>query len=296
MIKLNGAPIKITNFPNGEIKIDTTDVTVSLARATVVELKFENNSDLFNLMLVKKFLDEMYPNRPITLHIPYFPYERMDRTEGQVVFTLKYVASFINSLNFAEVIIHEPHSDVVTALLDRVKVVNSTIALFKKYFNSLTDARKARPIYIVCPDAGAQKRYSKQLKGMPFSILVMNKTRDFNTGEILSTELIGDIPTESFDAFILDDLCSRGGTFVACAKAIREKAPNCREITLVVSHCEDTILHGEILKRNCDKSSEINKVVTTDSIFNKANTSFIRGVTQNLAYEKLCLMEVWDWS
>ena len=56
---------------------------------------------------------------------------------------------------------------------------------------------------------------------------------------------------------IRDDICSYGGTFVAAAKELR--ARGVESITLVVTHCENNILKGEVF-------DYIDKVITTDSI------------------------------
>ena len=61
---------------------------------------------------------------------------------------------------------------------------------------------------------------------------------------------------------IVDDSCSRGGTFFHSAKALKEAGA--KEIALYVSLCENTILEGEIF--NCGL---IDKVFTTPSLVHK---------------------------
>ena len=64
------------------------------------------------------------------------------------------------------------------------------------------------------------------------------------------------------DVLIIDDICSRGGTFFYAAKALKEAGA--KNIYLYVTHCENTILEGELL--TCGL---IEKVYTTNSIFTK---------------------------
>ena len=64
------------------------------------------------------------------------------------------------------------------------------------------------------------------------------------------------------DVLIIDDICSRGGTFYHSAKALKEAGA--KNIYLYISHCENTILEGELLT-----SGLIEKVYTTNSIFTK---------------------------
>ena len=61
---------------------------------------------------------------------------------------------------------------------------------------------------------------------------------------------------------IVDDICSRGGTFYHSAKKLKELGAN--KIYLYISHCENTILEGDLLT-----SGLIEKVFTTNSIFTK---------------------------
>ena len=60
----------------------------------------------------------------------------------------------------------------------------------------------------------------------------------------------------------MDDISSRGGTFYFSAKKLKELGA--KEIYLYISHCENTILEGEVLS-----SGLIKKVFTTNSIFTK---------------------------
>ncbi|NRW37660.1 ribose-phosphate pyrophosphokinase [Clostridium beijerinckii] len=201
-------------------------------------------------------MDEL--NIKCNLIIPYMPYSRMDRTEGFTVFTLKHLCRLINNLNFEEVSIYEPHSDVCVALLDRVKVINMSAILAKDLLEKVED--KNDSVYLVYPDAGAAKRYGKQIEYE--KILTANKERDFKTGFINKLEINGIVESKNFKAIIVDDLCSKGGTFILTAKKLKEMGAT--EIYLVVTHCEDTIFDGEILKTDL-----ITKVFTTNSILSK---------------------------
>ena len=258
MIKVNGEKLKITKFPNGESLIKNEGILkdVGIFEDTVeMTVKFENDEDLLHMMFIKKHLDEM--NLDTILKIPYLPYSRMDRTEGENIFTLKYICSLINSLNFKKVIVYEPHSDVSVALIDRCEVVNSTLELLKvvtKKLNLNTED------YVFFPDKGAEKRYSKHVKG--FNLLTGIKERDFSTGYIKKLDIVGEKPGKDFRVVILDDLCSRGGTFILSANKLKELGA--KEIYLVVTHCEDTIFDGNILDTDL-----INKVYTTNSILSR---------------------------
>ena len=108
------------------------------------------------------------------------------------------------------------------------------------------------------PDEGAMKRYSGMID-VPFAFGI--KKREWKTGQIKGLDVSGEIDRVSGSKIlIVDDICSRGGTFYHSAKRLKEL--NASDIYLYVSHCENTILEGDILD-----SGLIRKVYTTDSIF-----------------------------
>ena len=63
---------------------------------------------------------------------------------------------------------------------------------------------------------------------------------------------------------IIDDICSKGGTFYYAAKALKELGA--RNIYLYVTHCEKTITSGNIYYGN-----EIAQIFTTNSIWRDGN-------------------------
>lgn len=255
MIYFNNERVEIKKFPNGESLIHSENLKLR-SDDNEIKVYFDNDEDITHLIFLKSHLDELKVK--CNLIIPYMPYSRMDRTEGIAVFTLKYLCKLINSLQFESVTIYEPHSDVCTALLDRVKVVNMSKMLVEKLLKELIDEEK--DIYLVYPDAGAAKRYGKQIDYE--KILTANKERDFKTGFIKKLEINGNIESKSFKAIIVDDLCSKGGTFMLTASKLKEMGA--AEIYLVVTHCENTVFQGELLAGDL-----ITKIYTTNSILSK---------------------------
>lgn len=256
MIKLNGKEIDFGQFPNGEICVKRLDLRRLIHRdeANQIFFKYENDGDFFKLGLIKNMLDE-WECKPI-LTIAYMPYSRQDRLESGNAFTLKYVSQLINDMKFSLVFVNEPHSDVTPALLNNVRIELLTTKIFNKHYAEIGKMGFNPYIDAVCfPDAGAQKRYKKafnyryQLVGM--------KERDSITGQVKDLTIYGDCQAKN--VVIIDDLCSYGGTFVAAAKALKDKGAN--QVYLVVAHCEKSILKGNI--PNCGL---IDKVFTTNSI------------------------------
>ena len=178
----------------------------------------------------------------------------MDRTKSKnEAFTLKYFAKFINALNFEAVYIYDIHSNVGVALIDRV---------FELYpsdkVNAVIKKEKIDTLYF--PDEGSVKRYSDKFN-KPFVFGMKN--RDWKTGQILGLDVLGNTDLiKDKTILIVDDICSRGGTFYHSAKKLKELGAG--KIYLFVTHCENTILEGDILT-----SGLIEKVYTTNSIFTK---------------------------
>lgn len=259
MIILNDYKVEFNKFPNGETNVDKNTILVMPYNNII--FKYEDDSDLIKLMLIKRHLDEQFI-KACNLTILYMPYSRQDRTEGKSVFTLKYVCEFINSLHFAIVNIDEPHSDVTPALLDRCVIeYPTTILLNEAILESGFDRGKD---YIFYPDAGAQKRYSSKNPG--FKEIVGFKKRNFQTGKIESLQVVGAENLCNSNVIIVDDLCSKGGTFMLSAKKLKEIGA--AKIYLVVTHCEETILEGDVLN-----SPLIEKVFTTGSIITDPHMS-----------------------
>lgn len=255
MIKLNGVQLTEKTFPNGESLIDGGEIFRVRDEWNHILFKYESDADLIKLMLVKNHLDESYQS--CDLEITYMPYSRMDRVEGDSVFTLKYICEFINQLNFRVVYVHEAHSDVTAALLNNVKVLNTTREL-------LTDIKRKigfdwEKDYIFYPDSGAAKRYGSLSER---NELIGFKKRDFATGNISSLQVIGEMEPGR-KVIIVDDLSSRGGTFMYAASELKKIGAG--DIYLVVAHCEYTIFDGHI-----PESDLIKKVYTTDSIISES--------------------------
>lgn len=246
MILFNNEVVQFHHFPNGETYFDNNFFSKRYSTLNVVTLKYETDDDLFRLLLIKEAM-----SFPCTLRVTYFPYSRMDREEFYP-FTLKFVAKFINSMGWEKVIIYEPHSDVLPALLDRVKVVEITASALMK---SKINIELGLDHQICYPDVGAFKRYSESFKTS--DPLVGFKRREFETGKIVSLNISG-VRTTS-NVAIVDDLCSKGGTFVLAAEKL--KAMGFEKIMLVVAHCENTIFDGKVFS-----SGLIDSVLTTDSI------------------------------
>lgn len=202
---------------------------------------YDSDSELFTLRcLVDTIRDVKGPYKAIDLVMPYIPHARQDRKVSNRVFTLKSFANILNDMNFNTVRVLDPHSDVSTALINRV-------TQFMRPIEVLNISKDAVLMY---PDAGAAKKYNAD-----DTAIIGNKHRN-SEGRIEKYELLNFVEGTKA-VVIVDDICSYGGTFVAAAEELRKRGVE--TIGLIVSHCEDNIAKGEVFDK-------IDFVYTSDSI------------------------------
>lgn len=256
MITLNGKKIEIGKFPDGTILMkECVAKDFHSNREAELTWLYENNEELIGLIYLTRHL-QSHGIADIHLHMPYIPNARQDRVKNdEDVFTLKYFAEIINSLNFKSVRVLDPHSSVSEALINQIvidtpkKNIETVIGKIEKDNGQLI---------MFYPDEGAMKRYAGMID-RPYTFGM--KKRNWENGEIQGLEVLGRSELiQGRDVLIVDDISSRGGTFYFSAKALKEIGAN--NIYLYVSHCENTILEGNVLT-----SGLIKRVFTTNSIF-----------------------------
>lgn len=247
MIKVNNDIVNQAQFPDGTLLLKTDGMDMSDITITWL---YENDAELFTIIcLAKKALKK-------SLIMPYIPHARMDRCKSdEDTFTLKYFAEVINSLGFDKVTVLDPHSNVSVALIDRVEALSP-----KLYIETVIEKLKKDNLMLFFPDEGSMKRYADMFE-IPYAFGI--KKRDWKTGQILGLDVVDNgISLSGKKILIIDDICSRGGTFYHSAMKLKELGVG--DIYLYISHCENTILEGEVLT-----SGLIEKVFTTNSIFTK---------------------------
>ena len=249
MIKLNNRTIALNHFPDGTLLLKEAAPENGKA---VLSWFFENNEELVALYFITKHL-QAKGITDIELKLPYIPNARQDRVKvKEDVFTLKYFAQMINELNFSKVTVLDPHSYVSEALLDRIEIQNP-----KKYVEKVFEKIGKENVMLFFPDEGAMKRYSGMFD-LPYAFGM--KKRDWATGEIKGLDVTGQTERISGSrVLIVDDICSKGGTFYYSAQALKELGA--QKVYLYISHCENSIHEGELLK-----SDLVEKVFTTNSI------------------------------
>lgn len=262
MIKINDEVIELKYFPDRTFATKY-NITDELLVNGNVEIKwlYEEDAELVMIIFLVKHLRNK-GIKDIDLYMPYIPNARLDRVKApEDIFTLKYFAEVINDLEFRSVKVLDPHSYVSEALIDRI-IIETPDALIAKALEDITNQNNNSNIVLFYPDEGAMKRYSGRFDN-PFAFGI--KKRDWKTGNILGLDVAGEVDLiKDRDILIVDDICSRGGTFYHSAKKLKELGAG--KVYLYISHCENTILKGDVLD-----SGLIERVYTTNSIFRESN-------------------------
>ena len=254
MIRVCDIKINPRQFPDNTLLLKMSKEIINICaeeQDIVIDWLYENDAELFTLICVKRYLDELVYDVNFHLNMPYICHARMDRVKNEEdVFTLKYFCEVINSLNFTTVWVRDAHSNVSLALLNNVKEEN-----ISPYIHKAFDKAGAEALFF--PDEGAMKRYSDK-SSYPYAFGM--KKRDWKTGDILGLDLINPENIVGKNVLIVDDICSRGGTFYHSAKALMEAGA--KSVSLYVTHLEETVTIGDL-----PESGLINHIYTTESIF-----------------------------
>lgn len=229
-------PLNFMSFPGGERHVRLPQPLGNEFVSWVIDARLYSAEGVMDLLLLTDALRRSSPGTPVKLVLPYVPYARQDRVAlaGEAL-SAKVFCSLINAQGYSEVVIVDPHSDVVSALLDRVVVIPAAAcldALFKAV-PQLTGCA------LVAPDAGARKRTeaAAQALGARVSAQVIYgaKHRDPATGHLSDFSVEGAVPDRPL--LVVDDICDGGRTFVGLAKALRQKQSNpAQPLYLYVTH------------------------------------------------------------
>jgi len=271
--------VKKFTFPSGiepHINVDGLDIKgIYKKQDVIITHRIKSMTDVFEILLTVDALRRNYENEigGMNLFIPYFPFSRQDRecTKGDP-FSLEVFSNIINLCEFDNVLTIDIHSEKSKKYVKRLKSLNPF------NFNEWHDSPFAfleiccskninfdRNLCVVSPDKGSIKR-AKSLS--EDDLIFFEKTREPKTGKLLNFEC----ETKDFegkDCIIVDDICSKGGTFMGIAKILKER--NAGKLILIVSHYEGCADEQAL------KDSGINKVYKTNSM-NDYESDFVENI------------------
>lgn len=264
MIRINGYIFKNEEFHNGEVifkLVDCIDYSHN-----VIEMNFKDNRDITNLLFARQWLRERAPQGKCSLIMEYCPYERMDRAIEPQLFSMKYFAEIIAKFDFCDVSILDPHSQVCVDLL-KEQGIDVRVLDLEKYVSEVIE--DFNPDYLFYPDKGAAGKYPSVLKNIDIPYFYGSKTRDLqNKGRIVDYELVDAPDLRGKKVLIIDDICCLGGTAYNAAALMKEQGAS--EVAFYISHCENGIFAGKLLKRSeaADEGEKymVDKIYTADTM------------------------------
>jgi len=217
-------------FSGGEVsvKLDPAVESSKVSRLKV-HADLRNSNDVMELLMTTDALRRVFKDTPIDLVMPYIPYARQDRVcaYGEAL-SIKVFADLINAQNYASVMVHDCHSEVGLALLDRVTNVKPST-----FIGRVPELLQGH--ILVSPDAGANKKVLEVAKSFTWfdTVIRADKVRNVMTGAITDTVVYCD-DLKGQNVLIVDDLLDFGRTFVELAKKLKEK--NAGKVYLYVTH------------------------------------------------------------
>lgn len=255
MIKLNHVIFGSEEFSNGEVSYKPILVSPEENR---IDLYFQNNKDITDLLFAVEFIRDQEPAARITLYMLYVPYGRMDRDIKGYVFSLKLFARMINTLKLDKIVTLDNHSGAIRTLIDNITDLDLDVYIRKVI-------EKYRPDYLFFPDEGAMNKYptllSKEIiTDYPYFYGEKERILD-DSREIISYQLFNrDLNLVGRKILIIDDICCTGGTVIRAAHIMRQRGV--ADVALWVAHCENNVIKYPIVRED----SPISKIYTSDSI------------------------------
>lgn len=221
----------IISFSDGTIQINSFPTKIVKNSEVLLTAEILDSDGIIALAQTKNMIDANIDG-PTTLLLKYLPYARYDRAMKKVdSFSLKVFTNFINSLNFKEVQLIDPHSNVGSLLLNNCIEVTSQL-----------DAIKTLNIvehydYIISPDYGALKKANSIADHYKIPCIIALKKRNPSSGYTEFDRLVVEQDTDLNDKklLIVDDICDGGATFINLAKGIRSQY-NVSRLSLYVTH------------------------------------------------------------
>lgn len=224
MIKIFGGISEIAYkqfiFPGGEISIRLDVNHIFDGDDITIVANIQSATEVLELLMVTDAIKREAANSIIDLKLPYVPYARQDRVSvsGEAL-SIKVMADLINSQKYTNVTIWDPHSDVTSALINNLTIVEQhRIAYMAPIIWANT--------ILVAPDAGAAKKIYKLANATGCEVITASKVRDPVTGNITGTGL--DISLNPVKAvydntrfLIVDDICDGGRTFIELARVLK---------------------------------------------------------------------------
>lgn len=214
---------KVFKFPGGELHLKDIKELWGDGYKDTIWIADVRGADVEDLVVAGLLADVAREhNQQFVLMLPYLPAARADRgvPEGAAIY-----AAMINSIYADEVIVIDPHSDVMPEYIDNVHILDGVELVERATHNLGFDG-------VIAPDAGAKSRAGRIAEHLGKDLYQAEKKRDFETGQLLAYEMKDHLP-KSGKYLVVDDICDGGGTFKMLAN---ETGLHSAQLSLWVTH------------------------------------------------------------
>ncbi len=225
MFKINNIPITPTLFPDNTSQIWKLPEELFLMQTINVEWYFHNEGEVVQLQQIVDLFRSSGP-RIINLYIDYLPYARQDKKISNTsTFALHSFGKILDNMGFDKISILDPHSDIIRTVMAKTELQYVDVE------NFIDATKKSCNAEIICfPDFGASDRYNKYYN----EYITLKKTRNLDTGEITGLGFHMKTNIKDKVVLIVDDICDRGGTFIAASKLLYDN--EAKEVNLYITH------------------------------------------------------------
>lgn len=244
-----------TIYPDGETKVrlseDITESDVILIKRMYPEI----NRNIVELMMLVENLDSKH--NAIHLILPYLPYARQDKEflHGEII-SIKSLLNVLSHFNVKSVITFDMHSIAIKSM-SKINITNvSAIKPLAKY---IKEAFKLANPMVISPDKGAEERAKSFASILGCSYVVLEKNRNRETGEVVTKRK--DIGAINFEAIIVDDMVSTGGSMANAAAIAKQNGAS--KVFAVFTHA---LLINDAAKKLY--SAGVDYIISSNTIIN----------------------------
>ncbi|MGE5652796.1 MAG: ribose-phosphate diphosphokinase [Bacillota bacterium] len=211
------------------------------------------NDNLMELLIMIDALKRASAKR-ITAVLPYYPYARSDKKDQpRIAITAKLVADLLTTAGADRVVSMDVHADQIQGFFDIPFDHLTAAPILCDYFAN----KKLDDLVVVAPDAGGAKRARNYARRLKAPLVVMDKRRIGNEGEVETMNVIGNV--EGKRCVLFDDEIDKASSLMQSVAAL--KANGAGEIYAACSH---PVFSGPAIERIA--ASYLKEVVVTNTI------------------------------